>query len=119
LQKELKNKSMFLDGKSIAREWLHQANHNNLKKAINWYDQRLTWIKEDKFFNQKSEQYLEKCKGIIKEVKSQKTGVILYKNIDIHFIPRIEFTTSDINVEVEFYLSFSYDEMSAWKVKRL
>jgi hypothetical protein len=116
LKKELKNKSMFLDGKSIAREWLHNEEYANLKKVINWYDKRLTWIKEDKFFNKNSERHLEVCKGIIKEIKSQKTGVILYKNIDIHFIPRTEFTSSDLNKEVEFYLSFSYDEMSAWKV---
>lgn len=117
IKKELKNKAMYLDGKSLPREWLHVAQNKDLKKILNWYDSRLKWVNEDKFFDKQSEEYLEKCVGIIKEIQSQKTGTILYKNIDIHFIPRTDFTTSDINKEVEFYLSFSYDQMSAWKVK--
>lgn len=119
IKKELKLKAMYLDGKSLAREWLHSSNDINLKKVINWYDKRLNWVKEEKFFNLNSEQYLEKCTGIIREISSQKTGVILYKNIEIHFIPRADFTMSNINEKVEFYLSFSYDQMSAWKVKLL
>lgn len=119
IKKQLKNKVMYLDGKSLAREWLHSVENNNLKKVINWYDKRLIWINEDKFFDSDSEQHLELCRGIIKEIQSQKTGFILYKNIPVHFIPRTDFTTSDLNKEVEFYLSFSYDEMSAWKVKKV
>lgn len=119
IKKQLKNKVMYLDGKSLAREWLHSVENNNLKKVINWYDKRLDWINEDKFFDSDSEQHLELCRGIIKEIQSQKTGFILYKNIPVHFIPRTDFTTSDLNKEVEFYLSFSYDEMSAWKVRRM
>jgi len=116
---KLKNKVMYLDGKSLAREWLYSEENNSIKEVINWYDRKLNWINEEKFFSLNSEKYLEVCRGIIKEVKSPKTGVILYKNIEIHFIPRTEFTKSNINEEVQFYLSFSYDEMSAWKVKKI
>jgi glycosyltransferase involved in cell wall biosynthesis len=73
---------MYLDGKSLPREWLHVAQNKDLKKILNWYDSRLKWVNEDKFFDKQSEEYLEKCVGIIKEIQSQKTGTILYKNID-------------------------------------
>lgn len=116
IKSELKSKSMFMEGKSFDREWLSNG-EVDLKRIINRYDTRLEWIKEDKFFSKESEKYLFKCKGIIKDVKNQKTGTISYKNIDIHFIPRTDFTTSDINKSVTFYLSFSYDELNAWKVK--
>ena len=116
IKNELKSKSMFMEGKSFDREWLSNS-EVSLKRIINRYDTRLEWIKEDKFFSKESEKYLFRCKGIIKDVKNQKTGTISYKNIDIHFIPRIDFTTSDINKPVTFYLSFSYDELNAWKVE--
>jgi len=119
IKKELKSKAMFLDGKSLAREWLHNEKKNSIKEVINWYDKKLKWINKDKFFNSDSQQYLERCHGIIKEVKNAKTGVILYKKIEIHFIPRTEFTKSNHNEKVSFYLSFSYDEMSAWKVEKI
>lgn len=116
IKNELKNKSMFMEGKSFDREWLSN-NTMSIKRVINRYDTRLKWIKENKFFNQQSEKYLLRCKGIIKDVKSQKAGTILYKNIYVHFVPKTGFTTSDINKQVTFYLSFSYDELSAWKVQ--
>ena len=81
IKKELKNKAMYLDGKSLPREWLHVAQNKDLKKILNWYDSRLKWVNEDKFFDKQSEDHLEKCVGIIKEIQSQKTGTILYKNI--------------------------------------
>ncbi|MHC3995415.1 tetratricopeptide repeat protein [Thiomicrolovo sp. ZZH C-3] len=117
LTKQLQSKSVFIEGNRFPREWLSSNKSESIKKIIHRFDARLAWDKEEKFFKKPGLKHLEKCEGTIHEVKNQKAGTILYNNLHVYFIPKSEFTKSDLNKTVEFYLSFSYDGLQAWNVQ--